>query len=123
MDPKEKKKLRERLGEVIDLSRTRLSDDDAELLGEFVDNYDDVRGYSRTRTQTHSGWSSDGKYIRTETRTNTFTDDVGIRADYSYRDDDGATGEDTTEIRDGRGIVNWLRSNRSTYRDAREQHS
>ena len=67
MDRNEKKRLREAIGERLDVSNARLSDDEAELLHDFVEDYDDkYRGQSTTRTSSHVGWSSDGKYIRTE---------------------------------------------------------
>ena len=44
--------------------------------------------------------------------THTFTDDIGIREDYQYRDDDGQTGASSREIRDARGILNWFRDHR-----------
>lgn len=110
MDRSDKKRLRERIGEHIDVSGARLSDDEAEFLGGFVDNYDDEhRGRSQTRTKSFTGWSSDGKYTRDEAFTDTFTDDVGIRADYSYQDDDGQSGGSSSEIKDARGILNWFR--------------
>jgi len=110
MDRNEKKRLREAIGERLDVSNARLSDDEAELLHDFVEDYDDkYRGQSTTRTSSHVGWSSDGKYIRTEEYTDTFTDDVGIREDYRYHDDDGQSGESSRELKDARGILNWLK--------------
>lgn len=110
MDRNEKKRLRDRIGGHIDVSGARLTDDEAQFLGDFVDQYDvEYRGKSETRTKSFSGWSSDGKYTRDETYTDTFTDDVGIRADYSYQDDDGQAGESSAEIKDARGILNWFR--------------
>src|SRR5690625_7856272 len=73
----------------MDESRARLTDDEALQLADLVDNYENYRGQSETRTSSYDGWSSDGKYTREVTVTHTFTDDVGIRTDSSYRDDDG----------------------------------
>ena len=110
VDRNEKKKLRDHIGEHLDISGARLSDDEAVFLRDFVDDYDEThKGRSETRTRSHDGWSSDGKYTRVETFTDTFTDDVGIRTDYSYRDDDGQTGGSSTDIKDARGILNWFR--------------
>jgi hypothetical protein len=109
MDRNEKKKLREHIGEHIDVSGTRLSDEDAQELGNFIDNYDNYRGRSTTRTKSFDSWSSDGKYTRDETFTETFTEEVGIRLDYSYKDDDGKSGESSENIQDARGILNKLR--------------
>lgn len=109
MDRNEKKKLREYIGEHLDVSGTRLTDEDAQQLGQFIDSYDDYRGHSKTRTRSFDSWSSDGKYTREETFTETFTDEVGIRSDYSYKDDDGQTGQSSTLIQDARGVLNKLR--------------
>lgn len=112
MDRNEKKRLREKLGEHMDVSGTRLTDTEAEQLADFVDNYDEYKGQSESRTSKHDGWSSDGKFTREETWTDTFTEDVGIRTDYSYQDDDGQSGESSAEIKDARGILNWLKDRR-----------
>ncbi|WP_175935290.1 hypothetical protein [Corynebacterium sp. Marseille-P4321] len=112
MDRNEKKKLREKISEFLDLEHTRLSDDDASLLSDFVDNYDDYRGSSHTRTSSYDGFSSDGKFTRKETTTETFLDSPGVRVDYSFTDDDGMTGESSHEIRDGRGMIDFLRKKR-----------
>ncbi|MEA9986070.1 hypothetical protein [Subtercola sp. RTI3] len=112
MDKNEKKRLRAHVGEHLDISGARLTDDEAEQLADFVDNYDEFRGRSDTRTSTHVGWSSEGKYTREETYTDTFTHDVGIRTDYSYQDDDGQTGESSNNVTDARGVLNWLNDRR-----------
>lgn len=113
VDPSEKKRNREFIGEHLDVSRARLKDDEVEVLRDFIENYDDeYRGRSETRTSSYTGWSSDGKYTRTEEFTDTFTDDVGIRQDYSYKDDDGQTGASSRHVNDARGILNWLKDHR-----------
>ena len=110
VDRNEKKKLREVIGERLDVSNARLSDDEAGFLHDFIEDYDDkFKGQSRTRQSSYDGWSSDGKYTRTEEYTDTFTDDVGIREDYQYHDDDGQTGGRSREIKDARGILNWFK--------------
>ncbi|MEV4536246.1 hypothetical protein AB0J82_20875 [Asanoa sp. NPDC049518] len=110
MDRQEKKRLRDRIGEHLDVSGARLTDDEATRLATFVDEYDETyKGRTETRTRSRDGWSSDGKYRRRETITDTFTDDVGIRREYEYQDDDGQSGGSSNEIRDARGILNWLR--------------
>ncbi|GAA4297823.1 nuclear transport factor 2 (NTF2) superfamily protein [Actinomadura luteofluorescens] len=110
MDRHEKKRLRDYIGEHLDVSSTRLTDDEARFLRDFLDAYDETyRGRTETRTTRHVGWSSDGKYTRRETFTDTFTNDVGIRQDYEYKDDDGQSGTSTNMIKDARGILNWFR--------------
>lgn len=110
MDRQAKKRLREHIGEYLDVSGARLTDDEAIRLGKFIDEYDEsYEGRTVTRTRSHDGWSSEGKYTRRETFTDTFTDDVGLRQTYEYQDDDGQSGTSSNEIRDARGILNWLR--------------
>jgi hypothetical protein len=113
VDRNEKKKLRELIGEHLDVSNARLTDHEAGFLYDFIEDYDDkYRGQSETGRSSRDGWSSDGKYTRTEELTHTFTDDIGIRVDYQYRDDDGQTGASSREIKDARGILNWFRDHR-----------
>lgn len=114
MDRHEKKQLRDYIGEHLDVSGTRLTDHEARFLGNFLDQYDETyKGRTKTRSRRRPGWSSDGKYIRNETFTDTFTDGVGIRQDYKYQDDDGDSGESTNVITDARGILNWFRDHPS----------
>ena len=109
MDRYEKKRLRDYIGEYLDISSARLTDDEAALLSNFLDEYDKTyRGRTKTRTKNGVGWGSDGKYTYRETFTDTFTDDVGIRQDYEYQDDDGQSRTSTKVITDARGILNWL---------------
>lgn len=112
MDRNEKKQLREHIGKHLDVSASRLTDGEAEFLADFVDTYDDKhRGRTESRESSYTGWSSDGKYTRTEQFTDTFMDEIGIRQDRSYHDDDGQTGQSSTVINDARGILNWFRDN------------
>lgn len=110
VDRNEKKRFRERIGEHLDLSGARLTDDEAVFLSDFIDEYDEKhRGRREPRTRSYPGWSSDGKYVRTERVTVTFTDEVGIRTDREYWDDDGQSGHSTHDITDARGILNWFK--------------
>lgn len=113
MDRNEKKRLRDRIGEYMDVSATRLTDQEALELAWFVDDYDQTyRGTSHTRTRSRDGWSSDGRYTRHETLTETFTDEIGIRFDYVYQDDDGQSGESSEQVTDARRIIDYLRDRR-----------
>lgn len=113
MDRNEKNRLRAHIGERLDVSGARLTDDEAVTLARFVDEYDArYKGRSRSWSRSRDGWSSDGKYTRVETFTETFTDEPGLRIDYEYRDDDGQSGATTTHVRDARGILNHLRERR-----------
>lgn len=110
MDRNEKKQLRERIGEHLDVSGTRLTDGEATFLGQFIDEYGEMhQGRTETRKHSYERWSSDGKYTRTMTSTDTFTDNIGIRQDSSYVDDDGQTDSSSRTIKDARGILNWFR--------------
>ncbi|MGW5679261.1 hypothetical protein ACWEV4_29980 [Streptomyces sp. NPDC003860] len=83
---------------------------EATFLSNFIDEYEEIyKRRTETRNESRPGWSSDGKYIRQETFTDTFTDAVGIRQDYEYMDDDGQSGTSTNMITDARGILNWFR--------------
>lgn len=105
-----KKEKRAYISQKIDLSRTRLTDQEADTLYEITKNYDQYKGKSKTYSRSSSGISSDGKYTRNETRTYTFTEDqVGIRYTNSYHDDDGEEGSVTQTHNDGRGILNLLK--------------
>ena len=111
MDGNEKKRLRDHIGEHLDVSNSRLTDEETFFLRDFIDDYDETyKGQSQTRTRSFDSFSSDGRYTRKEEFTDTFTDDIGIRQDYSYRDDDGQTGEHTTEVKDARSILNWFKN-------------
>ncbi|MFG2800426.1 hypothetical protein [Streptomyces pseudovenezuelae] len=110
MDRHAKKRLRDYIGEHLDVSSTRLTDDEATFLGHFLDEYDEThKGRTETRTRSSVGWSSDGKYTYRETFTDTFTDEVGIRQDYEYQDDDGQRRTSMNVITNARGILNWFR--------------
>ena len=112
-DRGKKKRLRDKISQSIDITSTRLSDDEAQELSDFVDEYDSYAGTSTTRERSWKDWSSDGYYRRTETTTDTFMEDgVGIRRETHVHDDDGTEWTDTDEITDGRGILKWLREHR-----------
>ncbi len=101
------KEARDYIAQYIPLDGARLSDSDAELLIDFIDNinsYDTV-----VKEQTESGWYSGGNYTR-KTR-----DEYIVNSDYtithisSYRDDDGQNGEYSIEITSARDIINTLK--------------
>lgn len=111
MNRKEKKQKKEFVSKHLDTSNSRFKDEEVEKLYGFVNEYDDkYRGKIITKKSSHDGWSSDGKYTRREEKKYTFTDDMGIREEYSYRDDDGQSGGKTKEIKDARSIINWFKN-------------
>jgi len=112
MDRGEKVRMRDYIGQHLDLTGTRLSDDQAQRLVNFIDDYDQYRGRSFTENSSRSGWSSDGRYTRNETVVDTFTDTVGIHREQHYRDDDGQEGSHAQNITNARGILDWLDTHR-----------
>ncbi|WP_407358037.1 hypothetical protein LTA6_002628 [Microbacterium sp. LTA6] len=111
MERGEKARMRDYIGQHLDVSSTRLSDYQAQRLVEFIDSYDQYRGKSFTKRRTHRDFSSDGRYERHVTIVDTFTEAVGIYREYSYRDDDGQEGGHREDIRTARGILDWLDAN------------
>lgn len=110
MDKSEKKRLRSRIGERLDISHTRMSDDDALMLDRFLDSYEtDYKGKSRTKSASSVGFSSDGRYRYKESTTYTFTDEPGVRVDYSYHDDDGDSESRSQTVTDARGVLDILK--------------
>ena len=108
MNRKEKRSF---ISQALGTSHTRMTEDETNLLFDFLTNYDDkYRGQSTSKTHTSQGRYSEGKFTRTETNTYTFEDTPGIRYDYSYHDDDGQTGSSTQFINTARGILNWLKN-------------
>lgn len=110
MDKSEKKRLREKIGERLDVSHTRMSDDDAVLLDSFLDSYEsDYRGESRTKASSGIGFDSDDRYRYKESTTYTFTDEPGVRVDYSYEDDDGDSRSSSQTLTDARSVLDVLK--------------
>ena len=108
-----KKEKRNYISQKIDLNNTRLTNEEVDTLYNIVENYDqEYKGKSCTSTYKSTGTSSDGKYEREATNTFTFTDNgnqLGIRWDHSYHDDDGQSGSSSETRYDGRGILNFLK--------------
>lgn len=110
MNRNEKKAKKDYISKYLDTNNTRLKDEEVEFLCDFIDEYDDkYKGETHTKENSYTGWSSDGKYTRTEENTYTFSDDIGIHEEYKYYDDDGQTGESSGHIKDARGILNWFK--------------
>ena len=101
------KEDREYIGRYIDIEGTRLSDDDAELLIDFIDNINSYNDIVKERRET--GISSEGKFTRI------IRDEYIVNGDYtithinSDRDDDGQTGGYTEELTSAREIVDVLK--------------
>lgn len=111
MDKSEKKYLREEISQHFDLSGVRLSDDDALLLQSFICNFaSKFKNLVVHSLKSYDGWSSDGKFTRTEEKTAQFDDDMSLRRTERYWDDDGQHGEYTDVTQNARTIVNFLKS-------------
>lgn len=111
MNKSEKKRLRERIGEKLDVSRARTTDDEAMFLDSFLNTYvSDYQGRTKTVKNRGKGFSSDGKYWYEEITNYTFMEEPGIQVDYSYHDDDGGHQNSTRTIRDARGILDFFKN-------------
>ena len=105
-----KQEKRNYIGQHIDISHARLTDNEADTLCDLIKNYDSYKGKSKTETRTSPGICSEGKFTRTDTLKFSFDEDsVAIRCDYSYVDDDGESGSSTNTISDARGILSNLK--------------
>lgn len=100
--------MRAYIGQHLDVAGTRLSEYQARRLVDFIDNYDQYRGKSFKKETPSRGFSSDGRYARTETVVDTFTDPIGIRREISHRYDDGKENRFVEHISTARGIFDWL---------------
>jgi hypothetical protein len=112
MDRNSRKRMRNRIGERIDVSRTRLSAVEAVPRRSSDSTMTTTK---KGRAVTHriclDGWGSEGKDRVTEANTDTLTDEVGIRRDYVYRNDHGPSRQSTSEFKDARGVLNCLQRN------------
>ena len=110
MDRNEKKEKRSFISQYLDTSNTRLKDDEVDFLYDFINEYDNkYKGKTSIETRRHDGWSSDGKFTRTIINTSTYNDDIGIHMENSYYDDDGQSGNSSSDIKNARGILNWFK--------------
>ena len=112
MDRKEKKQMKERISDYLDLGNGRYKDDEVETLLDLTENREEYDGRSKTHRHSFTGWSSDGKYTRDEETTYTIRSDndrVRIDEHYEYHDDDGQHGEYDRTYESGRDILNILR--------------
>ena len=111
MDRNEKKRRREFIGEHLDVSGTRLNDDETRMLCDYIENFaDDYSGQSETRRTTTKGFDRGDTYRRTVECTTTFKGDMSIREVCQVSYDDGQIDDPTMVIiKDARGIVNRLK--------------
>ena len=111
MDPREKREIRDYIGQYVDLAKTRLSDDDALFLRDIIKNWAEYAGRVRSHTNMGDGWGSDGKYTRVMKTTTTFLKDrVAVEIEMSQKLDGVDHGGSHTVVTTGRGLINLFKS-------------
>ncbi len=111
MDRKEKNRMKNEIGEHIDLANGRYKDYEVEQLHSLVKNRDAFDGQSRTYRKSYKTFDSEDTYRVEETDTYTFrSDDSGIRIEQDWtRDwDDGQHDVSHRSYSSGREILNVL---------------
>ncbi len=99
------KEEREYLSRYVDISNSRLNNNDVSLLLEF----EGCVGNSSMKERSFDNWCSDGKYTRKEINEYIVEDDHTITHNYSYCDDDGTNGSYSKRYSRARDIINILR--------------
>ena len=109
MDSNEKNRMREEIGEFIDLKYGRFTDEEMERLHDLVQNRDEYDGMSSSYTHEYKTFDSEDTYRVNETNTYTFrSDENGIHVDHeTVKDwDDGQHDSYTDILSKGRDILN-----------------
>ena len=106
--------MRAAIAKEIDLSKTRLKAEEVKMLFEFLKKYASLAGKTvMGSVQTHTGFSSDGKYTQIEKTSWTFLQkSIGIVQTLEFQNDDGTGGKIEFVLESGREIVNWLRDHK-----------
>jgi hypothetical protein len=113
MDRKAKIEKKTVIGKSIDLGNGRYKDNEIDQLYDFTTNKEVHNGRSKTVKNEFTSFSSDGKYSRKEQTTYTMkNDDKGFRIEenYSYKDDDGQSGNYDSEHINARDILNIFKA-------------
>lgn len=111
MDKKEKTEKRNVIAKALDLSNTRLKDDEVEKLFDFVSNPEKYNGKSKTHRTWREDWDHDGKYERTITDEYTLVNNseaVGVQLHSETSDDGALTYSGDSFINTARGILKLL---------------
>ena len=106
------KEKRAYIGQHLDLSKTRLTESDADILCDFIDKYDDYKGKSKTVRHCGDGISSDGKWSWERETTYTFNNTPGIHEESDYTTDENEHSHTSRDITSGRGILDWFAKNK-----------
>ena len=95
MTRKDKTEMRQIIEQKIALGNSRFQEADLLLLFDIVTNICSYSRKTKTIKSQHTGWSSEGKYTRTEVNTYSIHDGnkITARCDYSFHDDDGESGK------------------------------
>ncbi len=111
MDRKEKNRMKEEIGEFIDLKYGRFTDEEMERLHDLVQNRETYNGRSNSYSHEYKTYDREDTYRVNETDTYTFrSDENGIRIDHeTVKDwDDGQQDRYTDSLSKGRDILNAL---------------
>lgn len=113
MDKKERESMRQRIGEDIDLKGSRLKDSEVESLFGLVTSIGDNLGRTKTMSDTYTGFSSDGKFTRTETDIYTISRDekgffIGHHHENHDHDGDGLNSVYDERIDRARDVIRVL---------------
>lgn len=99
----------------IDVTGSRLKDNEKQFLEAYSEQYDRFKGKEQTVETKTDGWSSDGRYTRYTKAKHSFGDDkMSITVDNSYKDDDGQTGGSSSYVESkARNIINYFKENKN----------
>lgn len=98
----------------IDITGSSLMDYEKKFLENLSSQYDRFIGKEQTLVDSYDSFCSDGKYTRETTTNYSFLeDDMGIKVNIRYKDDDGQTGEITSKLVKGRDIINFFKENKN----------
>jgi len=106
----------------IDVTGSKLKENEKQFLREFSEQSNRFIGKEQTKSTSHTGWCSDGKYTRQTETKYIFGEDMSIAIKTSYRDDDGQSGSSCSTLTNGRDIINFVKENRKSemFNDVRD---
>ena len=99
------KEEREYLSQFVDIASCHLNDSDVDWLMRFINSV----GNRHTEEGSFDSWSSDGRYTRNWVKEYIIESDYSLTSNYSYQDDDGASGSYSENITHARDIINIIR--------------
>ena len=99
------KEEREYLSQFVDIASCHLNDSDVDWLMRFINSV----GNRHTEEGSFDSQSSDGRYTRNWVKEYIIESDYSLTSNYSYQDDDGASGSYSENITNARDIINIIR--------------